>query len=217
MDSQYKAPTGSTKPGPSLKRTGNNPPVIIDGGSLFVASAVKFTATEGGPSSRPWVHVQGEDASSYPPVYGHAEQVRVANDDGELYYDSGMFDGEELQVNIWMDTVSREVDGDVFYDGHLPIESQFAFFDGSGTGSSFVIQYADRLEDPSDNFKGDRNRPRYKSDRVPAGGDRKPFRLAKVEVSLGGTVVFNSETSLKQPPKGFRVIIWLKDASVTRK
>ena len=234
---QQSAPTtpGAPTPGPSPTlaksdniRSGNRPPVIIDGGSIHLSSEAKLKrSSKPGPSERPFRFEQDDKDGDYKPVYSHAEQVRITNDYGELFYDSCPFRDTKLEVKVWLETVDDFKDGNVTYKGSIPTEPQFKFIDEPrGAEPSFVIEFADELDSSDDHFKGLRNRPKYQEKTIP--GASKGFRIKKVEVILGGTSVFDSDKPVTptnscaetspypiKAEDGFRIIIWLQDAPLT--
>jgi hypothetical protein len=197
--------------------TGNRPPVIIDGGSLHISSAVKLKYDTTGPTARRYKHTQVEGDIAYPDTYGHATKVRVINDYGDYpYLCDEEVRGRELVVNIWLQKGVRNADGTITYDP-IPIEPHFVLRDTPGSDpSSFVIEYPETIGGTiEEQMKGAKVRAKYGK----LGVTGRPFRIGQVHVLLAGDTCYDSQPPSDQnkvAENGFRILIDFTELSDIR-
>ncbi|MBC7910282.1 MAG: hypothetical protein H7Y30_07265 [Pyrinomonadaceae bacterium] len=230
---QQSAPTtpgGAPTPSPSPQtltrsdkiRSGNRPPVIIDGGSLHFSSAAKLKKdSKPGPTARPNRHIQEIDPTGkYPTVYGHVLGFRVTNDYGDLLSKPGDevgAEGKELMVKVWLQTGEIRTDGTIKYDEPYDYraEPQFVFQDKPesvpGDHTSFVVEYFEEFTAISEEqVKGPQVRAKY--GKLDIGhGTKKVFRIRRVQVSVNKSIPDGYDSGDPTPDDlvhdGFRIII----------
>lgn len=172
------------------------PPVIIDGGSLDVASIARFRRSNTGVQPRPYLYTQEN------PVYATLKGVRIIDDFGTLLYESREVGaGEIAQIRLWLQKVEDEEDDNVTYEQPDPpyglnIEPQILI-----TGGQLEMRASFIIKNPKKKHKGTHhNHWKYGLDEF----DSEPFRIAQVSVTIGGSTYV---TDARYVEAGFRTII----------
>lgn len=206
---QPNAPTPN--PSPDYKKTddrilSNNPPVIIDGGSLSIETAAIFKSVDTGTGPRPWKHTQRGTHE-----YRAISRVRITDgDDGDSVFGTLRHidvSGGVVEVGIWLEIVAGidSSSGDVIYDTALPTEPQLLLTNNDGGHIQIdCTEPIDGLE-PEPHFKGKRKFRRYRHNFI---NQIKFFRIGKVRVVTGGiTYEAGHETGSNKADAGFRIIL----------